>query len=66
MASAFLHKHLSFVCIKTGDNFTIFLVGERKAHGKILVKQLSVCTVNSFLSNLRNSFSVTRPMWFNM
>lgn len=52
MASVFLHKDLPFVCIKTGDNFTIFLVGERKTHGKILMKQLSVCTVNSlFLSN---------------
>lgn len=45
MASASLHKDLSLVCTKTGDNFTVFLVGERKAHGEISRKQLSICTV---------------------
>lgn len=40
MASVFLHKDVSFVCVKTGDNFTIFLVGEgKKALGKSLMKQ---------------------------
>lgn len=43
----FLHKYLSFVCIKTGECFKMFKK-EEKAHGKILMKQLSICTVNSF------------------
>lgn len=48
MASVFLHKDVSFVCVKTGDNFPIFLVGEKKAHGKSLMKQsVFVCIANS-------------------
>lgn len=43
----FLHKYLSFLCVKTGEPFKLFLLGGREACGKILMQQPSICTVDS-------------------